>query len=156
MIKKIRSVISKLIRNKISISVAESCTGGMLAQNLTSVSGVSKIFTFGIVTYSNKSKNKYLNVPFKIIRKYGSVSEECCKSMVSNLAKISKTKLSIAITGVAGPKGGTTEKPVGLVFIGIKINKKIKIEKYFFKSQNRETIRRNSVNKSLDLIAKFI
>ena len=76
--------------------------------------------------------------------------------MVLNLAKISKTKLSIAITGVAGPKGGTTRKPVGLVFIGIKINKKIKIEKYFFKSQNRETIRRNSVNKSLDLIAKFI
>jgi|TARA_B100000780_G_scaffold278470_1_gene252089 PncC family amidohydrolase len=156
MIKKIKDIVAKLKKKKINVSVAESCTGGMLSQKLTSVSGASKIFTFGIVSYSNKSKIECLNVPFQIIKKYGSVSEECCTSMLLNLAKISKTKLSIAITGVAGPKGGTKRKPVGLVYIGIKINKIIKINKYFFKSKNRDTIRRNSVKKSLDLIARFI
>ena len=154
--KKNKKIVTKLIKKKIKVSVAESCTGGMLAQNLTSVSGASKIFTFGVVTYSNKSKTKYLNVPHKIIKRYGAVSEECCESMVSNLAKITKTKLCIAITGVAGPKGGTRKKPVGLVFIAIKINKIVRIYKYFFKNENRESIRRNSVKKSLNLINKFI
>jgi nicotinamide-nucleotide amidase len=154
--KKIRLIISKLRKKKLDLSIAESCTGGMLSQSITSVSGASKVFTFGIVTYSDQSKIKYLKIPNRIIKKYGSVSEECCRYMVKNLAKISKTKMSLAITGIAGPDGGTENKPVGLVFIGIKKNKKIKINEHLFKNKNRESIRKNSVKKSLELIEKFI
>ena len=128
----------------------------MLAQNITSESGASKVFSFGIVTYSNQSKIKYLKVPHKIIKINGAVSEECCYSMLTNLEKISKAKLNLAITGIAGPNGGTKQKPVGLVYIGIKRNKKIEIKKYLFSKKNRESIRKNSVIKSLELIKKFI
>ena len=121
--KKIKLILSKLKDKRINLSVAESCTGGMLAQSITSVSGSSKVFSFGVVTYSNKSKIKYLKVPNKIIKKYGSVSAECCYEMVTRLAKISKVQLNLAITGIAGPNGGTKNKPVGLVYIGIKKNK---------------------------------
>tara|TARA_B110000881_G_C18477353_1_gene464601 strand:- start:425 stop:895 length:471 start_codon:yes stop_codon:yes gene_type:complete len=154
--KQIKQIIFKLESKKINLSVAESCTGGMLAERITSVSGASKVFNFGIVTYSNDSKINHLKVPSKIIKKFGSVSKECCLSMVTNLAKISKTKLNIAITGIAGPKGGTKKKPVGLIYIGIKKNNKTRINKYFFKNKNREYIRKNSVKKSLELIQEFI
>jgi|TARA_B110000259_G_C13897998_1_gene355695 nicotinamide-nucleotide amidase len=149
-------VVSKLKSKKINLSVAESCTGGMLAQNITSVSGASKVFAFGIITYSNQSKIKYLNVPREIIKKYGAVSEECCYSMLVNLEKISKSNLYVVITGVAGPNGGTKMKPVGLVYIGIKKGKKIKINNCLFKNQNRDSIRKSSVKKTLEIIKKFI
>jgi len=154
--KEIKKIISRVKKKKINLSVAESCTGGMLAQSITSVGGASKVFTFGVFTYSNQAKIKYLKIPRKIIKKYGAVSDECCRAMVVNLAKISKAKLNLAITGIAGPKGGTMQKPVGLVYIGIKKNKKIKVCKYFFKSKKRESIRKSSVKKSLELIKKFI
>lgn len=154
--KNIEVLINLLKKKKITLSAAESCTGGMLAQKITSISGASKIFKFSIVTYSNQSKVKYLKVPLKIIKKYGSVSKQCCNSMVNNLAKISKSKLNIAITGIAGPKGGSEFKPVGLVYIGIKKGAKIEVYKYLFKNKNRNYIRVNSVEKSLDLIKKFI
>jgi nicotinamide-nucleotide amidase len=154
--KKIKLILSKLKDKRINLSVAESCTGGMLAQSITSVSGSSKVFSFGVVTYSNKSKIKYLKVPNKIIKKYGSVSAECCYEMVTRLAKISKVQLNLAITGIAGPNGGTKNKPVGLVYIGIKKNKKIKINKYLFIKQSREKIRKKSVKKSLQLIEEII
>ena len=125
--KKVTQIISKLYKKKINFSIAESCTGGMLSQTITSIKGASKVFTYGIITYSNRSKIKYLKVPYRVIKKYGSVSEQCCYSMVVNLEKISKAKLNLAITGIAGPSGGTALKPVGLVYIGIKKNKKIKI-----------------------------
>ena len=156
MFKEIKKIINLLKNKKISVSVAESCSGGLLAQVITSVSGASKVFKFGIITYSNQSKIKYLKVPPKIIKKYGAVSKNCCKAMVENLSKISKAQLNIAITGIAGPKGGTKLKPVGLVYIGIKKGKKIKIYKYFFKSFYREKIRINSVKKTLELIKNFI
>ena len=154
--KKTKQVVSKLKSKKISISIAESCTGGMLAQYITSISGSSKIFTFGIISYSNQSKIKYLSVPLKIIKKYGTVSKECCNSMLNGLSKLSNAQLNIAITGIAGPAGGTKQKPVGLVYIGIKKNNKIEIHKCLFKRQNRENIRKNSVKKSLEIIEKFI
>jgi len=154
--KKISQIIYKLIKKKINLSVAESCTGGMLSENITSVNGASKVFTFGVITYANKSKVKYLNVPYKIIKKYGAVSKECCHSMVVNLAKISKAKLNLAITGIAGPGGGTKQKPVGLVYIGIKRNKDIKILKYLFRNQNRKIVRKKSVEMALKLIEEFI
>ncbi|MDB9761080.1 CinA family protein [Pelagibacteraceae bacterium] len=156
MYKKINLIISKLKNKKINISVAESCTGGMLAQYITSVNGSSKVFTFGVIAYSNKSKINYLKVSKNTIRKYGAVSKECCGAMLIGLTKISRTKLSLAITGIAGPGGGTKKKPVGLVYIGIKKNKRIEINKYFFKNQDRANIRKNSVKKSLELIKKFI
>ena len=154
--KKIQKILMLLKKKKIELSTAESCTGGMLAQAITSISGASRVFKFGIVTYSNQSKTKYLKVPSKIIKRYGAVSEECCTFMLKGVAKISKTKINLAITGIAGPNGGTKQKPIGLVYIGIRKNKKIRIDKFFFKNQSRENIRKNSVKKSLELIVKFI
>ena len=156
MLKKTIQIVNLLKNKKLTLSVAESCTGGMLAQTITSVRGASKIFKFGVVTYSNYSKTKYLKVSLKIIKKYGTVSKQCCQAMVNNLSKISKSELNIAITGIAGPNGGSKLKPVGLVYVGIKKGKRIEINEYFFKNKNRENIRISSVKKSLGLIKKFI
>ena len=156
MFKNIKQIINLLIYKKKTLSIVESCTGGMLAQTITEINGASKIFKFGLITYSNQSKIKYLNVPLEIIKKYGAVSKQCCFSMVNNLSKISKAKLYVAITGVAGPTGGSKLKPVGLVYIGIKKGNKIIVNKYLFKNKDRKSIRVNSVKKSLELIKKFI
>ena len=145
-------IVKKLINKKIKLSVAESCTGGLLSNAITSVPGSSKIFKLGLVTYSNNSKIKVLKVPKKIINKYGAVSEEVCRSMVKNVSKIAETTMSLSITGVAGPGGGTRKKPVGLVFIGIKKTGCVKIKKYLFKNKKRSYIQNNAVNKSLLLI----
>ena len=155
--KNLSQKVVKLLRfKKIKISLAESCTGGMLASSITSISGASKIFTLGLVTYSNQSKIKILKVPKKIIIKYGAVSYETCLSMVQNLSKISRSNISLSITGIAGPKGGTKKKPVGLVYIGIKKDTKILIKKYLFKSKNRFEIQKASVKSALNLILSFI
>ena len=135
-------LVKKLIQKKLTISFAESCTGGMLSSTITSVSGSSKIFNLGLVTYSNKVKIDILKVPKEIINKYGAVSKECCLSMVKNISKISKSNISISITGIAGPNGGTKLKPVGLVYIGIKKGNKIFVQKYLFKSKNRILIQK--------------
>jgi nicotinamide-nucleotide amidase len=156
MFKDIKQIINLLIYKKKTLSIVESCTGGMLAQTITEINGASKIFKFGLITYSNQSKIKYLNVPLEIIKKYGAVSKQCCFSMVNNLSKISKAKLYVAITGVAGPTGGSKLKPVGLVYIGIKKGNKIIVNKYLFRNKDRKSIRVNSVKKSLELIKKFI
>ena len=156
MYKNIQKIIRMLENKKLTLSIVESCSGGMLAQSITSVSGASKVFKFGVITYSNKSKIKYLKVPLRVIKKYGAVSKQCCHSMVNNLSKISEAKLNIAITGIAGPKGGSKLKPVGLVYIGIKKGNKTKITKWFFEKKKRESIRVNSVKKSLELINEFI
>ena len=154
--KKLAQKIVKLLnKKKLKISFAESCTGGLLASSITSISGSSKVFTLGLITYSNQSKINILKVTKKIIMKYGAVSYETCLSMVKNLNKISKTNISVSITGVAGPKGGTKQKPVGLVYIGIKKGNKILIKKYFFKNKKRHLIQRATVNKALNLILSF-
>ena len=142
-------VVKKLIQKKLKISFAESCTGGMLSSTITSVSGSSKIFNLGLITYSNKAKIDILKVPEKIIRKYGAVSNECCLLMVKNLSKISRADISVSVTGIAGPKGGTKLKPVGLVFIGIKKGNKISIQKNLFKSKNRILIQKATTLKVL-------
>ena len=152
----IKNIIQRLIKKKLSISVAESCTGGMLSSSITSISGASKIFNIGLVTYSNLAKIKHLKVSNSIIKRYGAVSEKCCLKMVEGLSKLSKSKINISITGIAGPKGGSKNKPVGLVYIGIKKGKKISINKYLFKNKNRENIRKNSVKEALKLVKKFI
>lgn len=152
----IKKLVYKLIKNKIKVACAESCTGGMLSSSITSVSGSSKIFNVGLVTYSNQAKIKLLKVPKKIIEKHGAVSMQCCLSMVSNLKKISKADICISITGIAGPKGGTKEKPVGLVYIGIKKGNKIKINKCLFKNKNRASIQKATVKKAIELILNII
>ena len=149
-------VIQKLIKKKLKVSFAESCTGGLLSSSITSVSGSSKVFHLGLITYSNKSKMDILKVPKKIINKYGAVSKECCLSMVENLSKISKANISVSITGIAGPNGGTKLKPVGLVYIGIKKGNKIIIKESFFKNKSRVSIQKATVNSSLQIISKVI
>ena len=155
--KKLSQKIVKLLsKKKLKISFAESCTGGLLASSITSVSGSSKVFTLGLVTYSNQSKINILKVTKKIIMKHGAVSYETCLSMVKNLNKISKTNISVSITGVAGPKGGTKQKPVGLIFIGIKKDNKTMVKKYLFKNKKRNSIQKNTVNKALNLILSLV
>ena len=149
-----KSLIEILIKKKLKISVAESCTGGLLASKITSISGASKIFNLGFITYSNQSKIKILKVDKKIIKKYGAVSHQCCRAMVNNLSKISKTNINVSITGIAGPRGGTKNKPVGLVYIGIKKGNKIEVNEYLFRSQKRSSIQRATVKKALDLILR--
>ena len=149
-------IVLKLIKKKLKISFAESCTGGLLASSITSISGSSKIFNLGLVTYSNKAKTNILKVPKKIIDKYGAVSKECCLSMVKNLSKISKANISVSITGIAGPNGGTKLKPVGLVYIGIKKGKKIIIKENLFKNKNRIAIQKATAITSFNTIIKII
>ena len=149
-------IIKILKRKKLKISVAESCTGGMLSNTITSVSGVSKVFNMGLVTYSNQAKISVLKVPKKIIQNYGAVSIQCCLCMVNNLSKISKSKISVSITGIAGPSGGTKLKPVGLVYIGVKNGKKVIVNKCQFKKKGRSYIQKAAVKKALNLILKQI
>ena len=147
-----KNIVKKLIKNKLKISIAESCTGGLLSSAITSVSGSSKVFNLGLVTYSNQSKINLLKVPKNIIKKYGTVSEQVCLAMVKNISKIDKADMSVSITGIAGPGGGTKKKPVGLVYIGVMKINKIKINKYLFKNRGRTFIQRSAVSKCIGLI----
>jgi len=151
-----KKIISLIKRKKMKLAIAESCTGGMLSSTITSVSGSSKVFTMGLVTYSNQAKTSILKVPKKIIKKYGAVSIQCCLAMVNNLYKISKSKVCISVTGIAGPKGGSKQKPVGLVYIGIRIEKKVVVNKCNFKNKGRAYIQKQTVKKSLNLLSKLI
>ena len=149
-----KSLIKLLIRKKIKISVAESCTGGLLASAITSISGASKIFSLGLITYSNQAKIKILKVNKNIIKRFGAVSYECCYAMVNNLSRISKTNINVSITGIAGPRGGTKNKPVGLVYIGLKKGNKIQIIKCLFKNKKRSLIQKATVKKALNLVLR--
>ena len=153
--KHLLKIVRLLTKKRLKIAFAESCTGGLLSSSITSISGSSKVFTIGLVTYSNQSKIRILKIPKSIIKKHGAVSYETCLSMVKNLYKISKTNISVSITGIAGPKGGTKQKPVGLVFIAIKKDNKTLVKKYIFKNKKRISIQRAAVIKSLNLILSF-
>ena len=151
-----KTLIKLLTKKKLKISFAESCTGGLLASTITSVDGASKIFNLGLITYSNQAKIKILKVNKNIIKKYGAVSHECCSAMVKNLSKISNANINVSITGIAGPKGGTKEKPVGLVYIGVKKGNKIQVNKCLFKGKNRSSIQKATVRKALNLILRAV
>ena len=151
-----QKIVTLLKRKKLKISFAESCTGGLLSSIITSVNGSSKVFSMGLITYSNQAKITVLKVQKNIIKKYGAVSIQCCLAMVNNLSKISKSKICVSITGIAGPKGGSKPKPIGLVFIGIKIGKKVIVNKCNFKNKGRVFIQKQTVKKSLNLILKLI
>ena len=151
-----KPLVKKLIKKNLKISFAESCTGGLLANSITSISGASKIFNIGLITYSNQAKIKFLKVNKNIIKKYGAVSHECCLAMVNNLSKISKANINVSITGIAGPKGGSKQKPVGLVYIGVKKGNKTYINKCFFKGKKRTFIQKATVKKALGLVLRII
>ena len=146
----------KLIQKKLTISVAESCTGGLLAHNLTKLANSSKYFQMGLTTYSNQAKIKLLKVNKKIINKYGAVSHECCKAMVKNLSKISKSKINVSITGIAGPGGASINKPIGLVYIGIRKDKTLIVKENRFKSNNRNSIQKLTVRKVFKIVLNLI
>ena len=151
-----QKIVLLLKKKKFKLTIAESCTGGMLSSAITSVSGSSNVFTMGLVTYSNQAKTNVLKVPKKIIKKNGAVSVQCCLAMVNNLNKISKSKVCVSITGIAGPKGGSKLKPVGLVYIGIRVGKKVFVNKCNFKNKGRTYIQKQIVKKSLNLLLKLI
>jgi nicotinamide-nucleotide amidase len=151
-----QKIVALLKKKKLKISFAESCTGGLLSSAITSVNGSSKVFSIGLVTYSNEAKITVLKVAKNIIKKYGAVSIQCCIAMATNLSKISKSKICISITGIAGPKGGSKQKPIGLVYIGIKIGKKVTVNKCNFKNKGRVFIQKQTVKKTFNLLLKLI
>ena len=151
-----KKIISRLKQKKIKLAVAESCTGGMLASKITSISGASKVFGLGLVTYSNQAKISVLKVNKSIIQKYGAVSSQCCEAMVKNLAKISKAQINVSVTGIAGPNGGTKTKPIGLVYIGVKNKNKILITKNIFKQKSRKAIQNATVKRTIEIIRSTI
>ena len=151
-----KRIVSSLKRRKLKIALVESCTGGMLSSAITSVSGSSEVFTMGLVTYSNKAKTSILKISPKIIKRYGAVSVQCSLAMVNNLSKISKSKVCVSITGIAGPNGGSKQKPVGLVYIGIRLGKKLIVNKCNFKNKGRIFIQKQTVKKTLNLLVQLI
>ena len=151
-----KNLVKILTKKKLKIAFAESCTGGMLASEITSVSGASKVFGIGLVTYSNQAKITVLKVNKSIIQKFGAVSPQCCEAMVKNLSKISKAQINVSITGIAGPNGGTKKKPVGLVYIGVKKNNKIFITKNLFKEKSRKAIQKSTIRRTFKIIKSLI
>jgi nicotinamide-nucleotide amidase len=151
-----KKVVKLLLKKKFKISLAESCTGGLMSSAITSVPGASKVFKVGFVTYSNEAKINTLGVSKLYIKKYGAVSKEVCLNMLKNVARIGKSKIALSITGIAGPGGGTINKPVGLVYIGIKKNTKSYIKTFIFKNKSRKYIQNATVTASLKLILSII
>ncbi|MFA5223750.1 MAG: CinA family protein [Candidatus Omnitrophota bacterium] len=142
---------NKLLSRKKTIAVAESCSGGMLSAELTKKAGASSYFLLGVVAYSNKSKQKILKIPAQLISDYGAVSRQVAISMAKNIRKISKADLGIGITGVAGPTGGSVNKPIGTVFICLDSKKRNTCRKFSF-SGNREEIRKETTREALRLL----
>ena len=151
-----KNLVKKLMQKKLKISFVESCTGGMLSSSITSISGASKVFNLGLITYSNQTKINILKVKRSIIKKHGAVSAECCEAMVKNLSKISKAQINVSVTGIAGPNGGTKLKPVGLVYIGVKKGNKVLITKNLFKKKTRNSIQKASVKRSLEIVNSLV
>ena len=150
-----QAVVDLLLANHLTVTTAESCTGGLLSARLTSVPGVSEVFKSGQVTYSNKAKHKLLGVKKPSLDKYGAVSENVAKEMAKGAAAASKADVAVAITGIAGPDGGSSAKPVGLVYIACNVCGKTKVKSYHF-SGNRSTVRENSVVAALTLMRQCI
>lgn len=149
------AVIKLLTKNELTLTTAESCTGGMLAARLVNVPGVSEVFRQGFITYSNKSKRKILSVQKSTLKKFGAVSEKTAKEMAKGGVFATDSDICVSITGIAGPDGGTEEKPVGLVYIACYINDKVTVKEFHFKG-NRAKIREQSVVRALTLLRECI
>ena len=150
-----KKVIKKLLKKNITVSVAESCTGGLVSSNIISEAGVSKIFHMGLIAYSNKAKSDLLKITPNQLKKFGSVSNQTAALMAINLQKISKSKLCISSTGIAGPSGGSKNKPVGLVYVGIKFKKNILVIEKKFKG-SRKQIQQKTVKLIFRSVDKLI
>ena len=151
------TVINLLKKSQKTLALAESCTGGLLSKQITDVPGSSDVFHCGIISYSNDIKNSILNVDNNLLSKYGAVSKEVAAAMAKGVKAISKTSYALSITGIAGPGGGSAEKPVGLVYIGLAYEDKVIVEKHNFSSlRSREYIRNSSCNYALDLLRNHI
>lgn len=148
-------VSKKLIKKRKTISIAESCTGGLLSKRLTDIPGSSKYIKFNVIAYSNEAKSKFLQVSNSLLKKHGAVSAEVAAQMALGIRKSAKTNIGLSITGIAGPDGGTKEKPVGLVYFGLVIGSKIKTQKVLFGSNlNREKIRQLASQFALNWLRK--
>ncbi|MCI9199197.1 MAG: competence/damage-inducible protein A [Lachnospiraceae bacterium] len=150
-----KAVVDLLVANKLTVSTVESCTGGMLAARLINVPGISEVYKSGYITYSNKAKRKILGVKKGLLEKKGAVSEEVAKEMAKGAAVISKAEVAVSVTGIAGPGGGTEEKPVGLVYIACNVCGKTKVRKFNFRG-NRAKIRETTVSSALILMRQCI
>ncbi len=150
-----KAVVDLLLANDLTISTVESCTGGMLAARLINVSGVSEVFKTGYITYSNKSKRKIIGVKKAMLQKYGAVSPEVAKEMAKGGALFAKADVAVGITGIAGPEGGSEEKPVGLVYIACSVCGRVSVKECHF-SGSRAKIRENSVAAALSLMRESI
>ena len=148
-----RKIINKIINKNIKISIAESCTGGRICYELTKIPGISNIFTYGIIAYSNIAKINILKVKKTTIKKYGAVSKQTAKEMSSNLLKISKSDFAISTTGISGPTGFSYKKPIGLVYISISNKKKTNVYRKVFKGTRLE-IQKKATNKAFKLLIK--
>ena len=148
-------LLNKSLEKKLTVTSAESCTGGMIASSIVSISGSSAIFKSSVVTYSNDMKSKILNIPLEFIHEKGAVSEIVAYNMASNVLDLMSADISIAVTGIAGPNGGTKSKPVGLVYIGIGTRKSITTKKYLFLG-NRLKIRQKTTLEALKLSNEII
>ena len=149
--------IQLLLDRQISVSTAESCTGGLLAAQFTSKSGISQIYQTGLITYSNEAKMKHLKVKASTLKSHGAVSRQVCSQMCFHLHKITKSQMTFATTGVAGPSGGTKTKPVGLVFIGIFYQKNIYVEQLNFSPRmSRLQIQKGTVKECFQMASDII
>jgi PncC family amidohydrolase len=148
--------IGEILREKrLTISVAESCTGGLISHRITNISGSSDYFEEGMVTYSNKSKMQLLDVPKLILESFGAVSAETAKAMAEGIRTISKSDLGLAVTGIAGPTGGTEQKPVGLVFIGLSSNISTQVAEFRF-SGSREMVKEQASNEAMKMVIEHL
>lgn len=150
--KKIENILDDLKSKSLTVTTAESCTGGLIAGAITDISGSSSVFDRGFVTYSNQAKQEMLQVPAELIQQYGAVSEQCAASMAQGALKNSNADIAISVTGIAGPDGGSKEKPLGLVYIGVATKEKTKTQKCNFEG-NRAQIRQSTVNMAFDLLS---
>lgn len=151
----ISEVINKLLETKTTIATAESCTGGLVAKTITDFSGVSDIFGEGYVTYSNEAKMKNLGVNPETLKNYGAVSRETCEEMAKGVRLRANASLGVSTTGIAGPGGGTKEKPVGLVYIGVSTEEKTVVEELRL-TGTREEVRQKTVESLFELIQKAL
>jgi PncC family amidohydrolase len=154
-IKLVNKVSDELKKQKVTIATAESCTGGLLAHTLTNISGSSEYFDRGVVSYSNKSKQDLLGVSNQLIAQYGAVSKEVAENMANGIRQTAMVQYAIATTGIAGPTGGTKEKPVGLVYIAIATKDRVYVKDFLF-SGNRLTNKENTVTAALEFLLKIL
>ena len=150
-----RAVVELLSKNGLSITAAESCTGGLVCGKIVNVAGASEVFRGGYITYSNKQKRNVIGVKKSTLEKYGAVSEQVAAEMAKGVLEVAKADVAISTTGIAGPGGGTPEKPVGLVYIGCAVKNKVYVEKFNF-SGSRNKVRESTVVAALSMVRKYV